>query len=70
MDQLAPTQSLLLLMFILIVFLKYTLAKRQRRERLEAIFAGIKKPESIPADLIRISSTRPDTHLRSRKLHQ
>ena len=59
MDLLAPTHSLSLLMVILIVFLKYTLAKRQRRERIELAFAEINEIGKHPTDPMRIPAPVP-----------
>ena len=39
MDLLAPTHFLPPMVVILIIFARYSLAKRQRREKLEVIFA-------------------------------
>jgi hypothetical protein len=59
MDLSAPTHFLLLLTVSLIIFVKYTLAKRQRRERIELMFAEINAPGKHPPDLMRIPSAVP-----------
>ena len=58
MDLLAPTHLLLLLTVSLIIFVKYNLAKRQRREKIELVFADVNKRESIQPDLMRMPSAR------------
>jgi hypothetical protein len=58
MDLLAPTHLLLLLTVSLIIFVRYNLAKRQRREKIELVFAEVNKRESIQPDLMRMPSAR------------
>lgn len=58
MDLLAPTHLLLLLTVSLIIFVRYNLAKRQRREKIELVFAEVNERESIQPDLMRMPSAR------------